>query len=101
MFTNRLPRYEILSAEAMAVLEGGWRRLIRDVGIRFEHPDALARFRAAGQDVDDEGVVRFDPDFVLAQLALAPAQFTVRGRNPARSFELGGDHMVFGGIAGP
>ena len=101
MFRNRLPRYEILSADAMDVLEGGWRRLIAEVGVRFDHPDALARFRAAGQDVGDDGVVRFDPDFVLEQVALAPKEYTVRGRNPEQAFTLGGDHMVFASIQGP
>lgn len=28
MFTNRMPRYEILSADAMAQLDAGWRRLV-------------------------------------------------------------------------
>ncbi len=100
-FVNRMPRYEILSADAMAVLEGGWRRLISEVGVRFDHPEACRLFRAAGQDVDDDGVVRFDPDFVLEQVALAPESFAVRARNPARSLHFGGDHMVFSNVAGP
>lgn len=25
MFVNRMPRYDVLSAEAMVTLEGGWR----------------------------------------------------------------------------
>ena len=100
-FVNRMPRYEVLSADAMAVLEGGWRRLISEVGVRFDHAEACRLFRAAGQDVDDDGVVRFDPDFVLEQVALAPESFEVRSRNPARSLHFGGDHMVFSNVAGP
>ena len=100
-FVNRMPRYEILSEEAMETIERGWRRLMSEVGVRFDHPGAHALFRAAGQSVDDEGVVRLDPDFALEQIALAPASFELRARNPARSVTIGGDHMVFTNVAGP
>jgi len=75
MFVNRMPRYDVLSEEAMAILEDGWRRLVSEIGIRFDCERAQARFRAAGQDVGEEGVVRFDPDFLLEQVAKAPGAF--------------------------
>src|SRR6478735_8773470 len=100
VFVNRMPRYDVLSDDAMATLEGGWRRLVSEIGVRFDSEQAQARFRAEGQAVDDEGVVRFDPDFLLEQAAKAPAEFGVRSRNPARDIVFGGDHMVFGGVAG-
>jgi trimethylamine--corrinoid protein Co-methyltransferase len=100
-FVNRMPRYEILSEEAMATIERGWRRLMGEVGVRFDHPEAQRLFREAGQAVDDDGVVRLDPDFALEQIALAPASFELRARNPARSVTIGGNHMVFTNVAGP
>ena len=100
-FVNRMPRYEILSDDAMATIERGWRRLISEVGIRFDHQGAQRLFREAGQRVDDEGVVRLDPDFVLEHIALAPASFELRARNPRRSVTIGGDHMVFSNVGGP
>jgi trimethylamine---corrinoid protein Co-methyltransferase len=100
-FVNRMPRYEILSDDAMATIERGWRRLISEVGIRFDHQGAQRLFREAGQRVDDEGVVRLDPDFVLEHIALAPASFELRARNPRRSVTIGGDHMVFTNVGGP
>ena len=100
MFVNRMPRYDVLSAEAMDTLEGGWRRLVSEIGIRFDLPEAQQRLREAGQDVSDEGVVRFDPDFLLEQVAKAPSEFSVHARNPARDIVFGGDNMVFGGVAG-
>lgn len=100
-FVNRMPRYEILSEEAMAMIELGWRRLMSEVGVRFDHPEAQRLFREAGQAVDDDGVVRLDPDFALERIALAPASFELRARNPARSVTIGGDHMVFTNVAGP
>jgi trimethylamine--corrinoid protein Co-methyltransferase len=37
MFVNEMPRYEILSPEAMATLERGWRRLLSAIGVEFLH----------------------------------------------------------------
>src|SRR5204863_1920054 len=88
MFENRMPRYEILSEDAMAVFEGGWRRLISEMGVEFLHDEAVARFREAGQAVDGN-VVRFDPDFVLEQVAKAPAEFDLAARNADRTIHVG------------
>ena len=38
MYVNELPRYEILSEEAMAVLDRGWRRIVSELGIEFMLP---------------------------------------------------------------
>lgn len=100
MFTNRMPRYEILSAEAMETLERGWRRLISEVGVEFMTDRALEEFRRAGQRVE-ERTVHLDPDFVLEQVARAPREFDVHARNPERSIHLGGDTMAFGAVYGP
>jgi trimethylamine--corrinoid protein Co-methyltransferase len=100
MFHNRMPRYEILSPEAMEVLDSGWRRIVRDIGVEFLSEQALDLFRGAGQDVQGN-LVRFDPDFVREQLTRAPAEFDVLARNPARRVHIGGDAMVFGGVYGP
>ena len=35
MFVNRMPRYEILSEESMAVLDRGWRRIVSELGVEF------------------------------------------------------------------
>jgi trimethylamine--corrinoid protein Co-methyltransferase len=100
MFINRMPRYEVLSEEALATIERGWERLASEVGVQFDHPRALSLFREAGQTVDGD-VVRFDRGFLRAQAAQAPAQFTMRARNPARNLTIGGDAMVFGSANGP
>ncbi len=100
MFVNRMPRFEVLSAEALARLEGGWERLAAEVGVRFDSPRALELFRAAGQRVDDD-VVRFEPGFLRAQAAKAPAEFVLTARNPERNLTIGGRSMVFGPANGP
>jgi trimethylamine---corrinoid protein Co-methyltransferase len=100
MFRNQMPRYEILSEQSMAVLDSGWRRLVSEIGIEFLSDRALDLFREAGQQIDGNNV-RFDPDWVLAQVAKAPREFDVQARNPANSVHIGGDSMVFSGVYGP
>jgi trimethylamine---corrinoid protein Co-methyltransferase len=100
VFVNRMPRYEILDAEAMEVLDRGWRRIVSEIGIEFGLPESLDAFRAAGQRVDGS-VVHLDPDFVVEQLAKAPSEFDVRARSDARSLHIGGDTMTFAAVYGP
>ena len=100
MFVNKMPRYDILSEEAMDVLDGGWRRIVSELGIEFMLPEAVELFRAAGQKVDGDKVF-LDPDFVLEQVAKAPREFELQARNADHSVHIGGDHMVFSGVYGP
>src|SRR3546814_7091525 len=92
MFQNRMPRYEVLSAEAMATLDKGWRKLMTEIGVEFMDERALELFRKAGQRVEDHTVF-LDPDFVLEQVAKAPREFDVQARNPANNIHIGGDSM--------
>jgi trimethylamine---corrinoid protein Co-methyltransferase len=100
MFHNRMPRYEILSEEAMATLDRGWRKLMTEIGVEFMDDRALELFRAAGQRVE-EHTVFLDPDFVLEQVAKAPREFDVQARNPEHNIHIGGDSMAFGSVYGP
>ena len=100
MFRNTMPRYEVLSQEAMAKLDAGWRRIVSEMGVEFMSPWALDVLREAGQEVDGNNV-KFDPDWIMAQVAKAPKEFDLQARNPKRSVHIGGDHMVFGGVYGP
>lgn len=100
MFRNQMPRYEVLSQDAMATLETGWRRLMTEIGVEFMDDRALALFREAGQKVEDNKVF-LDPDFVLEQVAKAPSEFDLQARNPAHSVHIGGDSMAFGAVYGP
>src|SRR2546425_9745726 len=99
MFRNTMPRYEILSADAVGVLERGWRRIVSEIGVQFAKPEAVELFAKAGQQVDGD-VVKLDPEFVLEQVAKAPREFDVQARNPANNVHIGGDHMVFSSVYG-
>ncbi len=99
VFVNRMPRYEILSPDAIAVLDKGWRRIVSEVGVQFAKPEAVALFAKAGQRTDGE-IVYLDPEFVLEQVAKVPREFDIQARNPANTVHIGGDHMVFGAVYG-
>jgi trimethylamine---corrinoid protein Co-methyltransferase len=101
MFVNTMPRYEILSEDAMDVLDRGWRRIVTELGVDFMLPEAVEHFRAAGQTVEGDTLVKLDPDFILEQVAKAPREFELAARNPERTCHIGGDHMVFASVYGP
>jgi trimethylamine--corrinoid protein Co-methyltransferase len=100
MFRNRMPRYEVLSEDAMAKLDAAWRRLVSEVGVEFMDERALEIFRRAGQRVE-ENTVFFDPEFVLEQVAKAPREFDIQARNHDNDVHIGGDAMAFGAVYGP
>ncbi|HKO26467.1 MAG TPA: trimethylamine methyltransferase family protein [Solirubrobacteraceae bacterium] len=101
MFVNSMPRYEILSEEAMDVIDRGWRRLVSEIGIEFLLPEAVDVLVKAGQTLEDENRIRFDPEFILEQVAKAPREFELQARNPAHTAHIGGEHMVFAPVYGP
>jgi trimethylamine--corrinoid protein Co-methyltransferase len=75
-------------------------RILSEVGTEV-HDDAMRkRLAAAGQKVEDTRV-RWDPDFVMTQLGLAPESFTMTGRNPGRHVTIGGGSLVHSPVGGP
>ena len=99
MLINELPRYEILDESSMQELERGWRRIVSELGIDFLHDEAIAAFEQAGQKVEGQ-LVKFDPDWILEQVAKAPREFDLQARNPANTIHVGGNHMAFGAVYG-
>lgn len=94
--TRRIPRFEVLDEEGLALIEQNADTILAEIGIDFRgDPAALATWREAGADVDGERV-RI-PRGLCRELIQrhAPAQFTQHARNPARSVEIGGPHTVF------
>ena len=71
MFQNTMPRYEILSPDAMDVLDRGWRKIVSEIGVEFILPEAVEIFRAAGCKTEGANVW-LDPEFVLEQVAKVP-----------------------------
>jgi trimethylamine--corrinoid protein Co-methyltransferase len=99
LLINELPRYEILDESSMQELERGWRRIVSELGIDFLHDEAIEVLEGAGQQVEGQ-LVKFDPDWILEQVAKAPREFDLQARNPEHTIHVGGNHMAFGAVYG-
>jgi len=99
LWTNRLPRLDVLSEEQAERIHGTALTLLEEIGVRFTYEPALQRFRGAGLTVEDD-LIHLDRGFVAEQLAKAPGAFTVHARNPERSIEVGGDHLALAPTGG-
>ena len=94
--TRKIPYYEVLNEEGLALLEHNADTILEEIGIDFkEDPEALQLFKAAGADVNGDRV-RFPRGMcrTIVQKS-APKQFTQHARNPARSVVIGGANTVF------
>src|SRR3954451_5596615 len=94
-----MPRYEILDEAALQELERGWRRIVSELGIDFLHDEAVEALERAGQKVEGQ-LVKFDPDWILEQVAKAPREFDLQARIPEHTIHVGGNHMAFGAVYG-
>src|SRR4029077_9957463 len=95
----RLP-LEPLDDAALEAVHAQALRILSDIGTEV-HDDAMLRLvEQAGQEVDGTRV-RWDPDFVMQQLALAPSSFSLTGRAPNRTVTIGGGSLVHSPVGGP
>lgn len=92
---------DLLSADQMQDLHDTSIRILKDLGIKVMGANVRALFAAAGAQVDENDIVRIDESIVDAALATVPRQFTLTPRNREKRVHLGGDHLVFGLVAGP
>src|SRR5436305_8104530 len=83
----------------MQELDRGWRRIVSELGVDFLHDEATAALAAAGQHVDGQ-LVKFDPDWILEQVATAPHEFDLQARNHEHDIHIGGRHMAFSAVYG-
>ena len=100
MFVNQLPRYEILSDQALDAIDRTWRRLVSEIGVDFEDDGACEIFARAGQRIDGHRVF-FDPDYLLDRAGQAPEAFEMQARDPQKNITIGGDNMVVASFGGP
>lgn len=91
---------EPLNADGVAAIHDGAMQILEDIGIAVLHPEARRILAAGGCTVTGD-VVRMGRDLVMEQVALAPPQFTLTPRNPARRITVGGRHLLFGNVSSP
>lgn len=98
---RNIPNFEILTAEALEIIETNAETVLAEIGVNFvNNPAALERWRAAGAEIDGERV-RIPRGLARKLCATAPARFTQHARNPARNVEIGGNTLVCAPVYGP
>jgi trimethylamine--corrinoid protein Co-methyltransferase len=76
--------------------------ILETQGFRFLEEQSRALLGKAGADIGgDDRMVRFDRGLVTEKIAAAPAEFSLRARNPAHDLMLGGNHINFSSVGGP
>ena len=94
--TRALAPTEVLSEEALELIEHNADTLLEEVGIEvMDFPEAVSIYAEAGADVDGTRV-RF-PRGMCREIITgsAPAVFVQHARNPERSVTIGDPHTVF------
>ena len=91
---------DLVSRDELESIHQAALEVLKEIGIDFLHDEARAMLSEAGADVDPASRrVRFDPALVEAHIGLAPKEFTLHARNPARNLAIGGRHVAFGSVA--
>ncbi len=98
---RNIPNFEILTEEALEIIETNAETVLEEIGVNFvENPAALQRWREAGADVDGERV--HIPRGLARKLCeTAPSHYTQHARNPERSVVVGGNNLVLAPVYGP
>ena len=99
---RKIPYVEILSEEALELIEHNAETVLEEIGIEFkDFPLALELFKEAGADIDGERV-RFPRGMCRSIVqATAPSEYTQHARNPDRNVIIGGDRTVLVPAYGP
>ncbi len=94
--TRKIPYYEVLGEEGLALIEHNADTVLEEIGIDFkDDAEALQLWREAGADVKGERV-HFPRGMCRAIVQKsAPREYVQHARNPQRSVVMGGKNTVF------
>ncbi len=98
---RRIPNYEILDEEGLALIEANADTVLEEIGVRFaDNPDALALWKDAGADVRGDRV-HLPRGLARKLCATAPREYVQHARNPERNVTIGGKGLVLAPVYGP
>jgi trimethylamine--corrinoid protein Co-methyltransferase len=98
---RRIPNYEILDEEGLAMIEANAETVLEEVGVRFpENEPALKLWREAGAEVTGDRV-RMPRGLARKLCSTAPRQYVQGARNPERDVTIGGKGLVLAPVYGP
>ena len=98
---RRIPNYEILDEEGLALIEANAETVLEEIGVRFaDNPGALKLWQDAGADVKGDRV-HLPRGLARRLCATAPQEYVQHARNPERSVTIGGKGLVLAPVYGP
>lgn len=98
---RNIPNFEILTDEAIEVIEANAETVLEEIGVSFaDCPEALKRWQEAGADVQG-GRVRIPRGLARKLCQTAPSRIVQHARNPERTVEIGGKSLVLAPVYGP
>ncbi|GAB4458200.1 MAG: trimethylamine methyltransferase family protein [Anaerolineae bacterium] len=101
LIRNPYPPVEVLSAEQLERIHQTSLRILEELGLEFWDGEALDLWQQAGARVDRANQrVWIERGLLLEAIAKAPAEFTLRARNPAHTLHIGGNAINFAPGAG-
>jgi trimethylamine--corrinoid protein Co-methyltransferase len=99
--TRNIPNFEVLSAEAIEIIEHNAETVLEETGVNFvDNPEALKRWKDAGADITGERV-RIPRGLARQLCKTAPSHYTQHARNPERSVVIGGKNCILAPVYGP
>ena len=99
---NPYPPVAVLSEDHIDAIHHTSLRVLEEIGMRILDETARGYWARAGAEVDHATMmVRFDRGLIQEKISLAPAEFTLRARNPAKNVTVGGTRIIFSSVGGP
>ena len=98
---RNIPNLEILSQEAIEIIEYNAETVLEEIGVAFtDNPGAIEIWRNAGADIEGERV-RIPRGLARKLCRTAPKKITQHARNSERNVEIGGNTLVMAPVYGP
>ena len=98
---NPIPPMQFLDEGQIQLLHESSMHIVESIGIDFLDAPTLDLWAAAGAKVDKKAQhVWIDRHLLMDLVRKAPAQFTLRARDPAKNIPVGGNNTVFVSTSG-
>ena len=98
---RNIPNLEILSEEAIEIIEFNAETILEEIGVAFtDNPGAIEIWRNAGADIEGERV-RIPRGLARKLCKTAPKKIIQHARNLERNVEIGGNTLVMAPVYGP
>jgi len=98
---RNIPNLEILSEEAIEIIEFNAETILEEIGVAFtDNPRAIEIWRNAGADIEGERV-RIPRGLARKLCKTAPKKIIQHARNSERNVEIGGNTLVMAPVYGP